>query len=133
MKDMNYYNSFGYRLSIPFKRMWFRFLLSRNKLIKVDDRHRGVGKTYMMIERAIKYDIPIIAGSQQHMDLIKRNGNPCDVYGFAKGYTKGVLSMKFPNGILIDESVDPELIPELQARFKIRGGFIQNYRKSDKN
>jgi hypothetical protein len=129
MKDMNYYNSFGYRLSIPFKRMWFKFLLKRGRLIKVDERHRGIGKTYMMIEMAIKHDIPIIAGSQQQMDAIKRNGNPCDVYGFAKGFTKNVLGKEFPNGILIDESVDPELIPELEARFTIRGGFIQNYGK----
>lgn len=127
MKDLEYYNSFWYRFTRPIKRAWFKFLFSRDKLIKVDDRHRGIGKTYMMIEKSIKYNIPIIAGSQQQMDLIKRNGNPCEVYGFAKNFTKGVLSQQFPNGVIIDESVDPKLIPELKARFKIRGGFIQNY------
>jgi hypothetical protein len=127
MKPLEYYNSFWYRFTKPVKRFWFRFLLSNSKLIKVDDRHRGVGKTYMMIERAIKYDIPIIAGSQQQMDLIKRMANTVDVYGFAPNFTRGVLGKQFPNGVLIDESVKPEMIPELKARFKIRGGFIQNY------
>jgi hypothetical protein len=127
MKPIEYYNSFWYRFTKPVKRIWFKFLLSQNQLIKVDDRHRGIGKTYMMIERAMKYDIPIIAGSQQQMNLIKRMGNVVEVYGFAPNFTKGVLGNKFPNGVLIDESVKPELIPELKARFKIRGGFIQNY------
>lgn len=86
----------------------------------------------MMIDKAIKYDIPIIVGNQQRINAIKRNGNPCEVFGFAKGFTKGVLGQEFPNGILIDESVDPELIPKLKARFKIRGGFIQNYGSDNK-
>jgi hypothetical protein len=98
-----------------------------NKLILVDERHRGIGKTYMMIERAIKHDIPIIAGNQPTIDSIKRLANVVEVYGFAPNFTKSVIGKQFPNGVLIDESVKPELIPELQARFKIRGGFIQNY------
>jgi hypothetical protein len=127
MKPIGYYNSFRYRFTKPFKRLWFKALISMNQLVLVDDRHRGIGKTYMMIERAIKHDIPIIAGSQQQMDAIKRMGNVVEVYGFAPNFTKGVLGKEFPNGILIDESVKPELIAELKARFKIRGGFIQNY------
>jgi hypothetical protein len=132
MRDMNYYNSFWYRFTLPIKRLWFRFLLSQDKLIKVDERHRGIGKTYMMIEKAIKHDIPIIAGNQRQIDTIKRTANVVEIYGFAKNFTKTVEGMRFPNGILIDESVDPELIPKLKARFEIRGGFIQNYRSDKK-
>lgn len=127
MKSMEYYNSFWYRFTKPIKRAWFKFLLINNKLIKVDERHRGIGKSYMMIERAVKHNIPIIAGGQTQIDYIKRMANVVEVYGFAPNFTKGVLGKKFPNGVLVDESVDPELIPELEARFRIRGGFIQNY------
>lgn len=128
MKSIEYYNSFWYRFTRPIKRVWFKFLLSRDKLIKVDERHRGIGKTYMMIEKSIKYNIPIIAGNQRTIDVIKRNGNPCVVYGFAKNFTHQVLGKKFPNGIIIDESVDPSLIEELRKKFDIRGGFVQNYK-----
>jgi hypothetical protein len=128
MKSMEYYNSFGYRFTRPIKRLWFKFLLNQDKLIKVDDRHRGVGKTYMMIERAIKHDIPIIAGSQRHIDLIKRFGNPVDVYGLAPNFTIHVQGKRFPNGVMIDESVKPEMIDWLKGNnIRIRGGFVQNY------
>jgi hypothetical protein len=133
MRDMSYYNSFWYRFTLPIKRTWFKFLLSQDKLIKVDERHRGVGKTYMMIEKAIKYDIPILAGTQRHVDLIKRSANVVDVYGFAKNFTIHIKGKTFPNGVLIDESVDPEMLAELRANnIRIRGGFIPNYR-SDNN
>jgi hypothetical protein len=132
MKPIEYYNSFIYRFTKPIKRLWFRFLLSQNVLIKVDDRHRGIGKTYMMIERAIKYDIPIVAGSQQHIDLIKRFGNPVDVYGLSPDFTSHIQKKQFPNGVMIDESLKPEMITWLKNRgINIRGGFIYNYR-SDK-
>lgn len=128
MKELDYYNSFWYRFTKPLKRWWFKFQLDRDKLIKVDDRHRGVGKTYMMIDRAIKEDIAILAGNQDAINLIKRNANSVDVYGFAPNFTRHVDGVRFPNGVMIDESVKPEMIKELEARrIRIRGGFIQNY------
>lgn len=127
---MEYYNSFWYRFTKPIKRFWFKFLLSRDKLIKVDDRHRGIGKTYMMIEKAIKEDIPVVVGSQQMASVIKRNGNPVEIIRLAKGFTieiKGKRS-SLPNGVIIDESVDPSMIKVIEGEgIKIRGGFIANY------
>jgi len=129
MENLNYYNSFWYKFTLPIKRKWFKFLLSRNKLIKVDERHRGVGKTYMMIEKAIKHNIPIIAGNQQAINHIKRNANAVEVYGLAENFTVHVRDKKFPNGVLIDESVDPKMISWLiDLNIEIRGGFIPNYR-----
>lgn len=135
MKDLEYYNSFGYRFTKPFKRMWFKFLLHRDKLIKVDDRHRNVGKTYMMIERAIKHNIPIVAGSQMQADNIRRNGNPVEVIRLAKGFTIELKGKRkdLTNGVMIDESVDPEMIDFIKAEgITIRGGFVANY-GGDKN
>ena len=127
MKSLDYYNSFWYRFTRPIKRLWFKFLLSRDKLIKVDERHRGIGKTYMLIERAIKYDIPIIAGNQAEIDYIKRYGNPVSVYGLAPNFTIHMQGHKFPNGVLIDDSVLPEMVEwlmENKPEIRIRGGFI---------
>lgn len=127
---MEYYNSFWYRFTKPIKRFWFKFLLSRGKLIKVDDRHRGVGKTYMMIEKAIKEDIPIVVGSQNHADIIKRNGNPVEIIRLADGFTIEIKGRRreLTNGVLIDESVDPKMIPLIEGEgIEIRGGFIANY------
>lgn len=128
MKSLDYYNSFWYRFTRPIKRLWFKFLLNRDKLIKVDERHRGVGKTYMMIERAIKEEIPIVVGRQDVAYHIKRNGNSVEVVRLAKNFSIDIEGRRFPNGVMIDESVDPELIPKLESRrIKIRGGFIPNY------
>lgn len=128
MKPIKYYNSFWYRFTKPFKRAWFKFLLNRDKLIKVDERHRGIGKTYMMIERAIDKDIPIIVGSQQHANNIKRHGNPVEILRLANNFTIDLVGRKFPNGVMIDETVDPKLIKKVEGMgIKIRGGFIPNY------
>jgi hypothetical protein len=134
MKSLDYYNSFWYRFTRPIKRLWFKFLLNRDKLIKVDERHRGVGKTYMMIERAIKEDIPIVVGNQQQAYLIKRDGNPVEVLRLAKNFTIDFKGKHFPNGVMIDESVDPTMIPFIEGEnIKIRGGFIRNYRGDKAN
>ena len=134
MKGLDYYCGFWYRFTKPIKRFWFKFLLNRNRLIKVDERHRGIGKTYMMIERAIKEDIPIVVGNQMEANLIKRDGNPVEVLRLAKNFTIDFKGKQFPNGVMIDESVDPDMISFLKERnIKIRGGFIQNYRGERNN
>jgi hypothetical protein len=125
MKPISYYNSFWYRFTKPMKRWYFRLLLKQNKLVTVDSRHRGVGKTYMLIDRAMKLNAPIIVGNQEQLSLIKRSANTVEVCGIAKNYTKEILRYKFPNGVLIDDSVDPEMIPFIRANYKILGGFME--------
>ncbi len=128
INSMKYYNSFWYRFTRPIKRVWFMFLLSKDKLIKVDDRHRGIGKTYMMIGRSIKKDIPIIVGNNRIAEHIKRNGNPVDIIVLSNGENAyDLIGKRFPNGIMIDESLDPKMISVIASRgVKIRGGFIYN-------
>lgn len=128
MKKMEYYNSFRYKVSKPFKRAWFKFLLNRNKMITVGESHRGIGKTYMMIERAMKEDIAIVVGTQQSADNIKRHGNPVDVVRLAPNFTLDLEVSVFPNGVMIDETVDPKMIVVLESKnIEIRGGFIADY------
>lgn len=83
----------------------------------------------MMIDRAIRENIPIVVGCQQQMYLIKRDGNPVEVLRLAENFTIDFRGKRFPNGVMIDESVDPKMIPFIEGkRIKIRGGFIANYR-----
>lgn len=114
-----------------FARLLFKYQLSRGKLIKVDERHRRVGKTTMMVKMSVKKNIPILVGSQNHIYLIKQYNENAEVYGFAKNFTKNVVGRRFPNGVLIDESVDPDMVKLLQKQYpnaiKIRGGFLHNY------
>jgi len=128
MKSLEYYNSFWYRFTKPIKRWWFKLLLNRDKLIKVDDRHRGIGKTYMMIERAMKEDIPIVVGGQGFANLVKRNGNPVDVLIMTDEKSPDLIGKRLPNGVMIDESLNPKLIAVIKSRrIRVRGGFISNY------
>ncbi|PGO60761.1 hypothetical protein [Priestia megaterium] len=106
-------------------RLWFKFLLSRKKLIKVDDRHRGVGKTTMMISTAQKGGHSIVVGKQSAYDLIKEISKDVNVFRLAENYT---FELKGKEGtILIDESLSPKMVSylEMLPEWEIVGGFIQ--------
>lgn len=110
-------------------RYWFMFLLWMGQMIKVDDRHRGIGKTTMMIKHAQKHEKCIVVGTQIHYDLIKSLGfNEKRIVRLAKGLTLDIVGNHFPNGVVIDESVDPELMIEIEGRHIKHCGFLQNYK-----
>jgi hypothetical protein len=129
MKKFTYdfYNSFYYRATRPIKRLLFKLLLKFNVVIPTTEKDRGVGKTYILIERALKECLPIVVGTQMEYNYIKRNANPVEVIRFKKGYTLEIIGKKFPNGVLIEESIDKEEVEYLKFEgIKIRGGF--NYK-----
>ena len=128
MGPLDYYNSLGYRILKPIRRAWLKYLLSQDRLVKVSYKYRGVGKTYMMIERSIKLNIPIVVGNQAMADHIKRNGNPVEVIRLAKGYTLEIKGKgrDFPNGVMIDDSVSPKMVNIVADEgIVIRGGFLE--------
>ena len=110
-----------------FTRLLFKYQLSKGKLIKVGEKHRGIGKTTMLIKRAIKHDMTILVGSQRHIDYIKSLNPDVKVLGFAPNFTKHVYNGYFPNGVLLDESVDQEIAMYLWRAYpmsiEIKGGF----------
>lgn len=114
-------------------RQWFKYRLKKGDLIKVDERHRGIGKTTMMVVWARDNDYGIIVGNQIQAYIVKKMCRGIRVYRYAENFTFELRGVK--DSVLIDESVKPSLIESIEKvepRIKIRGGFIQNY-GSDKN
>jgi hypothetical protein len=131
--EKNYLN-WKQKLVIKFRRLWFKFQLNRGVLIKVDDRHRGFGKTRIIIDKAIRDNMAIVVGTQRMSNIISENYNDIKIIRLAKNFTLEIrgTAENYEEGVLIDDSVDPELIPKLvENGFKICGGFINN-NKSDK-
>ena len=128
--DINYH-SFWYKATIPFKKAYFKCLLSFNSLVKVDERHRGVGKSTMLAERAIKKDMTIVVGTQTAYNHLKEINKNVKILRLAHNFSIEVRGMEknHPNGVLIDESLEKDLIEFLlDNNYEIKGGFLQNYR-----
>jgi hypothetical protein len=111
-----------------FTRWLFKRRLKKGHLIYVDNKHRGIGKTTMLVNLSIKNKIPIIVGSQQDWGNLKYMNHNLDLVRLAKNFTFEVKGREFPNGVLVEESVEPEMIEWLKEHnIKIRGGFVANY------
>lgn len=115
------------KLKTFFYRKLFQFRLNRGDLIKVDDRHRGVGKTTMMIKLAMDNGHGIVVGNQLAHDQIKSMCHYVKVFRLAPNYTIEMRGLA--GSVLIDESLSLEMVEFLQAepQWEIRGGFIANY------
>lgn len=121
------HNVFTY-IKIKAIRLWFKYQLQKEELIKVDDRTRGIGKTTMMVDLASKKGYGIVVGFQSTADHIRSLDKDIKIYRLADNFTLEVAGKE--DNVLIDESVKPEMVERLKAEFpqmKIRGGFIQNY------
>ena len=115
------------KLKIFFYRKWFQFRLKKGDLIKVDDRHRRVGKTTMTIKLAMDKGYGIVVGNQGAYDHIKGMSHYVKVYRLAPNYTIEMRGLA--GSVLIDESLSLEMVEFLQAepQWEVRGGFIANY------
>ena len=114
---------------LKLKRMWFKFLLNKGNLITIDERHRGIGKTTMLIEIAKKHDNAIVVGSQLQYDNIKSREPHINVYRLAEGFT---IDLRDQEGrVMVDESLSPKMVKWLQENpsFEVVGGFI--YKEKD--
>lgn len=108
-----------------FIRLWFKYQLNKGKLINVDDRHRFVGKTTMLVNHSVKNNIPIIVGNQQNFEYIKHININTEIYRLAKNFTLDMRGKEFPNGVLIEESVAFEMLAWLKKEeINVVGGFI---------
>lgn len=126
-KDIEYYMSFKYRFMKPIRQIYCKWMFKRNRLIPVDYRYRGIGKTYLIVNKALKERIPVIVGNDFDYKFIKRKSNPIEVYVITVCNMQSRLSdKKFPNGVLIDDSVHPTVVKYIQSKnIKLRGGFIK--------
>jgi hypothetical protein len=86
----------------------------------------------MMVNLATKNGLAIVTGSQESANVISNLNKDIKIIRLAEKFTIEIRgqSENYPNGVLIDESVKPELIRLVTAHgFKIRGGFVQNYKE----
>jgi hypothetical protein len=116
-------------LKIFFIRLWLKFQLNRDKIIKVDERHRGIGKTTMLVKRAEKEGLAIVVGNQPSHSYIRNMSSKVAILRLAPNFTFEIKGNNgnYPNGVLIDDSVDAMMIAELHNNnFVIRGGFINS-------
>jgi len=127
LRMLKNYNYFKYAL-VKYKRSSFNRKLNKGKLILVDERHRGIGKTTMMIELANKMDYGIVVGNQMTASSLLDQDKDLKIYRLAKNFTFELQGKD--EKVLIDESVEPIMIEVLKSelpRIEICGGFIQNY------
>ena len=100
-------------------------LSNKDKLIVVDDRHRGIGKTTAILEMAKELNLPIFKVGDIQSDMesylrLEENINIKVIRRFRVSCGK----TNAPNGVLIDEDVDYETIKMLKGQgVRIRGGF----------
>lgn len=124
-----YYESLRYKWSVPFKRKWLQFKLNMGLVSQVDYRHRGIGKTTMLVNRALYDGVPIVVGSFGAYQYIKSfsQENPVRVL-IATPYTVPNFEQEyFPKGVYVDESLAAESLQLMKDRFEVRilGGFRQ--------
>ena len=112
-------------MKLFFIRLWFKYQLNKGKLIKVNDKHRYVGKTTMLVKKAKELNIPIIVGNQRGIDTIKSIDSEVKVLGLAPNYTINIAGRRFEDGVLVDDTLLPAMLPVLdEHHIKIKGGFI---------
>ena len=132
---MNYvkqlYRKIKYKITYWLIKRKLRKNINSGKVFLVSDKHRGVGKTTMLVELAKELNLPIIVGSTRDADRInweyakvfssscsyKKIAYPCNVQSF-------IGSNYFRNGVLVDETISYEQIKTLWSNcFPIKTGF----------
>lgn len=68
-----------------------------------------------LVDFSVDYNIPILVGSQERINALKEINTNVDTIGFAKNFTKLVASLDLPNGVIVDNSVDPEMVEYLKT------------------
>lgn len=94
------------------------------KIIQVEDMNIGE-RMSTLIDYSLANNLVILAGNQGKIDALKSKSEDVNVIGFAKNFTKHLNNIDLSNGVLIDESVEPEMVEYLTLNFdvKIRGGY----------
>jgi hypothetical protein len=94
------------------------------KIIRVEDANIGE-RMSILIDYSLANSLVILAGNQGKIDAFKSKSENVTVIGFSNNFTKHLNNIDLSNGVLIDESVAPEMVEYLTLNFdvKIRGGY----------
>lgn len=119
------------KIKVFFTQLYFKHKLKKGELIKVDERHNVIDKTTMLVDYAVKHDLPIVVGNQSTASVIKNMNQNIKIIRLAEKFTFEIKGKEneYSNGVLVDESVNSKLIRLITVNnLKIRGGFEQNYK-----
>ena len=107
--------------------------LKQGKLVLVNDEHRGIGKTTILIRYSGNYSgdraIPIIVGCESSKKYVLNLATEQKFENSVKVYTMDeTRHTYFPNGVLIDDSVSLNQLSRylIDSHCIIRGGFAYN-------
>lgn len=110
------------------KKFFKKELFKNNEIISVDNEITEMERQKRLIELAEEKGYTILVGNQKMIDIYNHKTGVTNVVGFAKNYTKHLDKLDLSNGVLIDESVEPDMIDILKSEFndiKIRGGYTR--------
>jgi len=100
------------------------------KLIRVSEKERGLGKTTLLINASLKYDIPIVVGTKHLIDVVKKKAKA--MYGEKTEVSVLLASedqlagRRLPNGVLIDCQIGLFDYMTVKKWCLIRGGFYHD-------
>lgn len=87
------------------------------EVVREDIEDYGYIYTYeQLIEKSVSENVPILVGNQHTFNELKARNPKVEVYGFAPNFTLHVKNRDFPNGVLVDSSVQRNLLKELSDR-----------------
>lgn len=96
------------------------------KLLKVEGSKAD--RVIELSDYAMINKIVVLVGNQEMIDIYKKRYEDIEVYGFAKNFTKHLEKIDAENGVLIDESVETDMVDYLRLSFpniKIVGGYTK--------
>lgn len=86
-----------------------------------NEKFRCSGKTTLLVETALKEDMPIIVKHDGYVKEIKQINEDVEVYTLEDV----IIGMDFAKGVLVDEGLSLEDLKLLRDRdFSVEGGFV---------
>jgi len=106
--------------------MTVKYRLKKGELIHA---HDIINKNKLLADKAVKEDLAIIVGKQLQADNFLKINPDIKIIRVAQNFTIELKNNidNYPNGVLIDESVDSKMISEIIAHgYVVRGGFVKD-------
>lgn len=100
------------------------------KLIRVSEEERALGKTTLLINASLKYDIPIVVGTKNLIKYTKEQAKK--MYGentevsVLLASAEELAGRKLPNGVLVDCQISLFDYMTVKKWCLIRGGFYHD-------
>lgn len=111
------------RIAKSFKIRKIKRQLQGGELVEINDSFTDIKMMDLLIDYSLESDKPIIVGNQEHADFL--NLKNVKTTRLAKNFTLDIKDKQFPNGVIIHNSVDLEMIKELEQRNIKYCGFTE--------